>query len=148
MIGEGSFPGPYNRELFPYFDEILRALSPDDPCRFVTLMGSAQIGKTTMANIFTCGSLVMGKGNFLYVPSDRRQRAALVEDEAGAADALDGRGDRDMFPQRTRDIADSVTYKERKDGLATLLITGANSPASLSQVTIHSRSRTIWRNGR
>jgi hypothetical protein len=26
----GSFPGPYNRENFPYFDEVLRALSPAD----------------------------------------------------------------------------------------------------------------------
>jgi phage terminase large subunit GpA-like protein len=136
VIGEGSFPGPYNRQLFPYFDEILTALSPDDPCRFVTLMGSAQIGKTTIANIFTCGSLVMGKGNFLYAhPTDDNARrwskmklAPLMRSTAAV---------RAEFPQRTRDVADSVTYKERKDGLATLLITGANSPASLSQVTIH-----------
>jgi phage terminase large subunit GpA-like protein len=136
VIGEGSFPGPYNRQLFPYFDEILTALSPDDPCRFVTLMGSAQIGKTTIANVFTCGSLVMGKGNFLYAhPTDDNARrwskmklAPLMRSTAAV---------REQFPQRTRDIADSVTYKERKDGLATLLITGANSPASLSQVTIH-----------
>src|SRR5690242_2351202 len=62
VIEEGSFPGPYNRNLFPYFDEILRALSPADPCRFVTLAGSAQVGKTTLANIFTCGTMSAGKG--------------------------------------------------------------------------------------
>jgi phage terminase large subunit GpA-like protein len=136
VIDEGSFPGPYNSNLFPYFDEVLRALSPDDPCRFVTLMGSAQIGKTTIANVFTCGSLVMGKGNFLYAhPTDDNARrwskmklAPLMRSTTAVCE---------QFPQRSRDIADSVMYKERKDGLATLLITGANSPASLSQVTIH-----------
>lgn len=43
---ESSFPGPYNPDLFPYFSEVLTALSPEDPCRIVTLMGGAQIGKT------------------------------------------------------------------------------------------------------
>ena len=42
----------------------------------------------------------------------------------------------EQFPQRARDGADNVLFKERKDGLARLLITGANSPASLSQVTV------------
>jgi phage terminase large subunit GpA-like protein len=136
IIEDGSFPGPYNRTMFPYFDEILRALSPDDPCRFVTLMGSAQVGKTNIASIFTCGSLVMGRGNFLYAhPTEDNARrwskmklAPMMRSTAVV---------REQFPYRTRDIADSVSYKERKDGLATLLITGANSPASLSQVTIH-----------
>ena len=64
---ESAFPGPYNRELFPYFDEILSALSPDDPCRTVTLQGSAQIGKTVVANIFTLGSIAMDPGDFLVV---------------------------------------------------------------------------------
>src|SRR3984957_14713254 len=136
VVNEGSFPGPYNRQLFPFWDEVLRALGPDDPCRTVTLMGSAQVGKTMIANIFTCGSLVMAKGNFLYAhPTDDNARrwskmklAPLMRSTAAV---------REMFPQRTRDVADSVTYKERKDGLATLLITGANSPASLSQVTVH-----------
>ncbi len=56
---ESPFPGPYNRAMFPYFDEILRALSPDDPCRIVTLVGSAQIGKTVVGNVFVGGSMAM-----------------------------------------------------------------------------------------
>ncbi len=135
VFREGSFPGPYNRSLFPYFDEILRALSPDDPCRFVTLMGSAQIGKTTLANIFTLGSLTMGRGTFLYAhPTDDNARrwskmklTPLMRSTAVV---------NQQFPQRTRDGADAVLFKERRDGLACLLITGANSPASLSQITV------------
>jgi phage terminase large subunit GpA-like protein len=42
----------------------------------------------------------------------------------------------DLFPQRANDSQASILYKERRDGLSRLLITGANSPASLSQVTI------------
>ncbi|MFZ3352255.1 MAG: terminase gpA endonuclease subunit [Xanthobacteraceae bacterium] len=138
VIEDGSFPGPYNRSLFPYFDEILKALGPDDPCRFVTLMGSAQIGKTTVANIFTCGSLVMSKGNFLYVhPTEENARRWSKMKFAPMMRTIAIM--RENFPQRARDIADSVMYKERKDGLASLLITGANSPASLSQVTIASQ---------
>ena len=64
---DSPIPGPYNRDLFYYFDEVLRALSPDDPCRIVTLMGSAQIGKTVVANIFCAGSVAMDPGHFLYV---------------------------------------------------------------------------------
>ena len=136
IIEEGSFPGAYNRRLFPYFDEILRALGPDDPCRYVTLVGSAQIGKTMLANIFTCGSLVMGRGNFLYChPTDdnaRRWSKMKLSPMMRSIPVM-----REQFPQRIRDGSDNVLWKERKDGLTTLLITGANSPASLSQVTIH-----------
>ena len=46
---------------------------------------------------------------------------------------------RDQFPPRANDALASILYKERRDGLARLLITGANSPASLSQVTIHAQ---------
>jgi phage terminase large subunit GpA-like protein len=42
----------------------------------------------------------------------------------------------EQFPQRARDGADNVLFKERRDGLSRLLITGANSPASLSQITV------------
>ncbi|PLU11611.1 hypothetical protein BMJ31_29865, partial [Sinorhizobium medicae] len=60
-------PGPYNEDLVPFFSEILRALSPEDPCNIVSLAKSAQIGGTICANIFTLGSLDMAPGDFLYV---------------------------------------------------------------------------------
>src|SRR5271166_5898841 len=60
-------PGPYDRRAFGYFDEILRALSPDDPARIITLMASAQIGKTILGNVFALGSVVMGRGTTMIV---------------------------------------------------------------------------------
>ena len=38
---------------------------------------------------------------------------------------------RELFPQRANDQLATILYRERKDGLARLLITGANSPRQL-----------------
>jgi phage terminase large subunit GpA-like protein len=134
VITEGSFQGPYNRALFPYWDEILRALSPSDPCRAVTVQGSAQIGKTNIANVFTCGTMAQAKGTFMYThPTEdnaRRWSKIKLALMTTAITVL-----RQEFPARSRDGAASTLYKERRDGLFRLLISGANSPASLSQVT-------------
>jgi phage terminase large subunit GpA-like protein len=138
VISDSPLGDRYVRSQFPFFDEILRALSPADPCRTVTVCASAQIGKTTLANVFAYGSLVMGKGNVLYVlPTEdagRRWSRMKLGPMMRATPIL-----RENFPQRSKDAADSVMFKERRDGLSTLLITGANSPAALSQVTIHTQ---------
>lgn len=132
---ESQFPGPYNRRTFPYFDEVLRALSPDDPCRIVTMKCSAQIGKTAIMNIFLGGTMVMDPCDFLVVhPTEENARRwsklklRLLLRGTPALDAL--------FPEKNRDGADSVFMKEHRDGLGSILISGANSPASLSQVTM------------
>ena len=132
---ESPFPGPYNRTLFPYFDEILRALGPADPCRIVTLKKSAQLGGTVLANIFVGGSMAMDPGDVLYVhPTEsnaqrwsKMKLAPMLKGTAALAR---------LFPMRSRDGLDSVLYKERVDGRGAIQISGANSPASLSQVTM------------
>lgn len=132
---ESQFPGPYNRRNFPYFDEILRALSPDDPCRTVTLKCSAQIGKTVMGNVFLGGSMAMDPCDFLFVhPTEenaRRWSKLKLRPLLRGTPVLDT-----IFPEKSRDGADSVFMKEHADGLGSILISGANSPASLSQVTM------------
>ncbi|MCF1744214.1 phage terminase large subunit family protein [Paradevosia shaoguanensis] len=132
---ESQFAGPYNRELFGYFDEILRALSPDDPCRIVTLMKSAQLGGTVLANIFVGGSIDMDPGDVLYVhPTEgnaqrwsKTKLAPMLKGTTALAK---------LFPMKSRDGADSVLYKERVDGKGAIIIGGANSPASLSMITV------------
>lgn len=132
---EGPFEGPYNRNLFGYFDEILRALSPDDPCRVVTIKKSAQLGGTVLANIFCGGSMDMDPGDFLFVhPTEdnaSRWSKMKLKPFIGSTKSLSA-----IFPQRSRDGSDSVLYKERSDGRGAILISGANSPASLSQVSM------------
>ncbi len=132
---ESDFVGPYNREAFGYFDEVLRALSPDDPCRVVTVKGSAQIGKTVLCNVFTGGSLDMDPGDLLYVhPTDdnaarwsKTKLSPFIKNTTALAR---------IFSSKARDGGDSIHYKERRDGRGALLISGANSPASLSMVSM------------
>ena len=132
---ESSFPGPYNRKNFPFFDEILRALSPDDPCRIVTLKCSAQIGKTVIGNIFVGGTMDMAPCDFLVThPTEenaRRWSKLKLRPMLRGTPALQR-----LFPERSRDGGDSVFMKEHIEGLGSILISGANSPASLSQVTM------------
>lgn len=132
---ESEKKGPYNRAAFVYFDEVLRALSPDDPCRIVTLAKSAQIGGTVVANVFCAGTLEMDPGDFLYVhPTEENGRrwskmkfAPMLKNIPALAR---------VFASKSRDAADSVMYKERADGRGAIQISGANSPASLSQVSM------------
>jgi len=42
-----AFPGKATFNRFPFWREPLDLLSPDDPTRIITIMGSAQIGKST-----------------------------------------------------------------------------------------------------
>lgn len=132
---ESQFPGPYDRRTFPYFDEVLRALSPDDPCRIVTLACSAQIGKTVIGNIFVGGSADMDPGDQMVVhPTEdnaRRWSRLKLKPMLRGTTALAR-----LFPEKTRDGTDSILFKERIDGLGSILISGANSPSSLSQVTM------------
>jgi phage terminase large subunit GpA-like protein len=132
---ESPFPGPFNVERFPHVAEILKALSPDDPCRTVTLKGSAQIGKTVIANLFLGGSMAMDPCDFLIVhPTDDnagRWSKLKLSPMLKGTPALRG-----LFPEKSRDGSNSVLLKEHRDGLGAILISGANSPSSLSQVTM------------
>lgn len=130
-----DYPGPYSRRLFRYFDEPLRALSPDDLCRIVTLLKSAQIGATVIATIYTGGSMDMDPSWFLYVhPTENnaerwsKMKLAPMLRNTTALTRL--------FPMKSRDGLDSLLYKERADGRGAIQISGANSAASLSQVTM------------
>ncbi|MDW9792173.1 terminase [Sinorhizobium meliloti] len=127
-------PGPYNEDLVPFFSEILRALSPEDPCNIVSLAKSAQIGGTICANIFTLGSLDMAPGDFLYVHPTEENAARwsktklmpLVREMPAVAK---------LFSQNSRDASNSVLYKERIDGRGAIQAAGANSPAGLSMIS-------------
>ncbi|RAI00765.1 hypothetical protein DLJ53_16095 [Acuticoccus sediminis] len=64
---ESPFVGRYNPELFPFFAGIFEALSPEDPCRTVTWVKSAQLGGTVVGTIFTLDSMDMDPCDFLFV---------------------------------------------------------------------------------
>jgi phage terminase large subunit GpA-like protein len=132
---ESSIPGTYNPDLFPFFSEILKALGPDDPCRTVTLKKSAQIGGTVLANVFTLGTQGMDPCDFMYIhPTDDnavRWSKLKLKPMLRSTPSISK-----LFPERSRDGGDSILFKERADGRGSILISGANSPASLSQVSM------------
>lgn len=130
-----DYPGPYNDRLFPFWSEVFAALGESEQCRIVTVRGSAQVGKTVLANVFTLGTMDMDPGLFMFAhPTTdnavRWSRTKLVP-MLRETTALAG-----VFPERSRDTANSTLYKERSDGRGAILITGANSPASLSMITV------------
>lgn len=129
-----QYPGPYNEALFPFFSEILRALSPEDPCRVVSIAKSAQVGGTVLANIFTLGTIDMDPCDFLYVhPTEEnasrwsKQKLMPLIRETTALTAL--------FPEKSRDGGNSIHYKERADGRGAIQAAGANSPSGLSMIS-------------
>lgn len=132
---ESQFPGPYNPSLFPFFSDVLWALSPADPCRIVSFMKSAQLGGTVIANVFTLGSQAMDPGDFLYVhPTEdnaSRWSKLKLKPMLKATASLAA-----LYPTKSRDGGDSILFKERIDGRGAILISGANSEASLSMVTM------------
>lgn len=132
---ESPFPGPFNTDLFPFFSEIYRALGPDDPARVISFCKSAQLGGTILANVFTLGSQDLDPCDFLYVhpTEDNARRWSKLKLTAMLRNSPTLRN---IFPEKSRDGSDSVLFKERADGRGSILISGANSPASLSQVSM------------
>jgi len=130
----GPFPGPYNSQRFSYFNAVLRALSPSDPCRIVTLSKSAQLGGTEIANIFTCGTLAMDPQLFLY--SHPTEGNAVKWSKTKLSPILKSTSSmRDIFASKSRDGGDSILFKERRDGRGAIQISGANSSATLSMIS-------------
>ncbi len=129
-----ALPGRYREEKFPFFSEILRALSPDDPCTIVSLAKSAQVGGTVLANIFLLGTTHLTPCDFLYVhPTEEnasrwsKQKLMPLIRETPAV--------RGLFSESSRDGFNSILYKERKDGRGALQAAGANSPSGLSMIS-------------
>ena len=129
---ESPWPGPYDPDRMPWNREILKALQPDEACRVVTLRGSAQFGKTTLAMIFTVGSVEVEGGYLLYThpQEDNAKRWAKTKL-------------RPLFRQSTsltkafRPIDDNaLLYIERRDGDGAIVVSGARSESSLSMISV------------
>jgi phage terminase large subunit GpA-like protein len=129
-------PGPYQQDKFPYFRKILECLQPDHPARIVVLRGSAQLGKTIVANVFVGGSMDLDPGPMLYVHPTIENADKWVQ-EKWKPFVLQSTALSRIFPweARTRHAANKARVKERIDGRGTLRVSGANSASSLAQAS-------------
>jgi phage terminase large subunit GpA-like protein len=132
---ESPTPGPYRKETIPQLARVLDVLSPEHPARNVTLMGAAQIYKTTVAQIFVGGSMDIDPCDMGYTHPTHdnamrwsRRKWKVMRKQSEALRRIFGE-------TKSRDATDTALYQETRDGLGSLQIGGANSEASLSMVT-------------
>lgn len=133
---ESQYPGRYNERLFPYFTPIFEALGPEHPCRVVVVKKSAQLGGTVLAQIFIAASLALDPGPVLYVHPTEGNAGRWAKTKwrvmIRQIDAL-----KRLFKDgNSREPGASLLYQERRDGLGSLTISGANSEASLSMISM------------
>jgi phage terminase large subunit GpA-like protein len=132
---ESPFPGPFSLNTIPQLRRILEVLGPEHPARVVTLKAAAQIYKTTVAQIFVGGSMALDPCDIGYV-HPTHDNAVRWSRRKWKQMRLQSPGLRLLFGEsKSRDSTDTVLYQERRDGLGSLQISGANSPASLSMVS-------------
>lgn len=133
---ESPYPGPYDPARLPFFRRPLECLGPDDSARVVTLMGSAQVGKSLVAEIFLAAALDQDPGPFLYVhpTEDNAVRWARTKWRVRIRQTPRLREIFDL--KQSKEGGNSTLYQERRDGLGFLLISGASSEASLSMISV------------
>jgi len=132
---ESPFPGPFDPDRFPPFRRILDVLSPDHPARVVTLRKSSQVGGTVLGEIFLGGTQDLDPCPFLYVhptePNAHRWVRTKWWPRVRATPALS----RIFEGRSSKEGGTSLMLQERKDGRGMLIVSGANSAASLSMIT-------------
>jgi phage terminase large subunit GpA-like protein len=129
---ESGRPGPYDPHRFPWNAGILEALGPTDPTRIVVLKGSAQFGKSVLAQVFCVGSVAVAGGYFLYThPQEdnaKRWAKTKLRPMLRQSSVLTG-----IFG-RVED--NSLSFVERRDGLGAITVSGARSESSLSMISV------------
>lgn len=135
---DAVYEGPYDPDLFPFFAEILSALEPTDPCRDVTLMKSAQIGGTVLANIFVLATMYLRPCNFLVTHPTVDGAERWIESKLQPM--LDNVPElSEQFAKEGNKKSAKKLLKQRKDGRGTLFAGGAHSSKLLSQITVKSQ---------
>ncbi len=132
---ESPVPGPYRRHTMLPAERILECLGPDHPARTVTLVSSAQLMKTTVAQIFVAATMSIDPSDMGYVhPSHdnairwSRRKWRTMRRNSPSLVMLFGEA-------KSRDATDTMLFQETRDGRGSLQISGANSAASLSMVS-------------
>lgn len=133
---DSEYDGKYDPELFPFFKEVLACLQPDHPSREVVLQKSAQLGGTVVAQIFLGASMDMDPGRFAYFHPSLENAKKWVRTKWNPFVKLCLPLRNAFSSERSRDTSNSMLFKQRRDELGALIISGANSAASLSMFSV------------
>lgn len=138
FFGENDpYPGPYSFERFPFFRRILECLGPEHPARVVTLRKSAQIGGTILADAFLLGWLDLVPTLLMCVHPTLPQARAWVNNKVKPTVRNSSGLQRILnFDSGNREVKATELLFERVDARGGVIVTGANSAASLSQHSV------------
>lgn len=132
---ESELTGPYDARNFPFFRRVLDCLSPEHPARRVSVMGSAQIGKTTLAQIFIGANMDLDPCDMLYVHPTHDNAVRWARGKWTKMRRQSPALRRVFGEAKSRDARDTMLYQEERHGRGSLQISGANSPSSLSMIS-------------
>jgi phage terminase large subunit GpA-like protein len=133
---ESPYPGRYSPERLPFFKRVLEVLGPDHPAREVTLLKSAQLGGTLLAQIFIAASMDLDPGGILYCQATEANANRLAKTKWRLQIRSTPRLQEIFETRQSKEGGNSTLYQERKDGRGWLQFTGANSAAALSMVSV------------
>lgn len=123
--------GKYRSARTPHAREVMRALSPGNPCKRVVVKGASQMLKTQVALNMLGATIHQSPSNFLWiVPTGTLvKRASIrIDKTIKAVGVLAER----VASKRSRDASNNLTTKEYPGG--TLHILTAGAAANLSEV--------------
>lgn len=129
---ESPFPGRYDPDRLPFFRRVLEVLGPDHPSRNVTLLKSAQLGGTLLAQIFVAASMDLDPGGIIHVHPTESNATGYARTKWRPMIRSCRRLSQIFDLRQSKEGGNSTLHQERKDGHGWLRLSGANSPASLS----------------
>lgn len=129
-------PGPYRLDNAPFFRRILEVLSPEHAGREVTLKKSAQLGGTILGDGFLLGWLDLVPTTLMCVHPSLPQGKLWVNNKikphVRKSESLKSL----LSFDNPKDAKATELLFERLDARGGVIVTGANSAASLSQHTV------------
>lgn len=136
MLGpeEGPFPGPWRTDRAPYLREIMDCLSLSHPARRVTLMASAQIGKTMCLLNFAGQLIAETPATVLWVLPSLDEAGKFNKDKLEPLLVNTPAVAKRVRALVSRDETGSTTRRKVFPG-GNIDITGANSSKGLQMVT-------------
>ena len=130
------FPGPYSFDDFPFFRRLMDVMSPEHPARVIAIRKSAQIGGTVLGDSFLLGLLDLSPALSMCVQPTLPQGRAWVNNKIKPKLRNSPGLQRILSFDNPKDAKATELMFERIDARGGVIVTGANSAASLSQHTV------------